>query len=84
MHQQVTAIFENGMLRPLAPVDLQEQQLVSLLIEKVAENGDHVEAAESTLFEVFDEVGLVGCIKDAPNDLSTNPKYLQGFGTSGN
>ena len=24
--------------------------------------------------------GLVGCIKDTPTDLSTNPAYLQGYG----
>lgn len=23
---------------------------------------------------------FIGCIKDAPNDLSTNPKYMEGFG----
>lgn len=83
MHQ-ITAIFENGILRPLTPLDLREQEVVSLLIEKVAENGQHVEPSEATLFELFDEVGLVGCIKDAPSDLSTNPKYLEGFGRSGN
>ena len=83
MHQQINAIFENGILRPLTPLDLQEQQVVSLVIEKVAENGQHMEVTEATFFEVLDEVGLVGCIKAAPSDLSTNPKYLEGFGKSG-
>lgn len=24
--------------------------------------------------------GLIGCIEDAPPDLSTNPRYMEGFG----
>ena len=26
---------------------------------------------------------LVGCVKDAPSDLSSNPKYMEGFGRGG-
>lgn len=33
-----------------------------------------------TLFEAFNERGLIGSIKDAPSDWSTNPKYMEGFG----
>jgi len=38
---------------------------------------------ESAL-EVAQQLGLVGCAADMPQDLSTNPKYMEGFGeTSG-
>lgn len=33
-------------------------------------------------FEAFQKAGLIGCIKKAPNDLSTNKKYFKGFGES--
>ena len=82
MTQHVNAIYEKGVLKPLAPLDLREQDLVSLAIEIVRVNG-HNSDSEPTFFELLDEVGLVGCIKDAPSDLSTNPKHLEGFGTSG-
>lgn len=36
-----------------------------------------------SFYDVFERAGLIGCIKDAPLDLSTNPKYLEGFGDSG-
>jgi predicted DNA-binding antitoxin AbrB/MazE fold protein len=83
MTQHVNAIYEKGVLKPLEPLDLKDQELVSLSIEKVAENGEGLTHAGSTLFEVLDEVGLVGCVKGAPADLSSNPKHMEGFGKSG-
>lgn len=35
-----------------------------------------------TALQVLQDAGLVGCIKDGPSDLSTNPKYMEGFGES--
>ncbi|MEX2316938.1 MAG: hypothetical protein WD669_07290 [Pirellulales bacterium] len=43
-----------------------------------SENGRQPE----TLFQRLDKKGLIGCIKGAPPDLSTNPKYMEGFGES--
>jgi hypothetical protein len=37
--------------------------------------------ARST-YELLDAVGLIGCVKGAPKDLSTNKKYFAGFGES--
>lgn len=36
-----------------------------------------------TLYDAFAEDGSVGMIKDGPTDVSTNPKYMEGFGRSG-
>jgi predicted DNA-binding antitoxin AbrB/MazE fold protein len=83
MSQHITAIYENGVLKPLEPLDLQEQELVSLAIDKVHVDGDEGTQEGGTLFDVMNEAGLVGCIKNAPSDLSTNAKYLEGFGKSG-
>ena len=35
-----------------------------------------------TSFEIAQRIGLIGCAKDLPPDLSTNPDYMQGFGRS--
>ena len=44
-------------------------------------NGSHEDAAESeSAYEAFMRSGLVGCLKGGPADLSTNPKYREGFG----
>lgn len=33
-----------------------------------------------TLFDRAKRAGLIGCLKGTPSDLSTNPKYMEGFG----
>jgi predicted DNA-binding protein len=33
-------------------------------------------------YDLAKRLGLVGCVKNAPSDLSTNPKYMEGFGKS--
>ena len=38
------------------------------------------EADQLSFGERLRRSGLIGCIKDAPPDLSTNPKYMEGFG----
>lgn len=81
MTQHVTAIYEHGVLRPLGPLDLRDHEVVTLCVE--SKNGGCTNAAKPTLFEVMDEAGLIGCITDAPPDLSTNPKYMEGFGKGG-
>jgi hypothetical protein len=41
-----------------------------------AENG----APEASFFDVASRLGLIGCVKGTAPDLSTNPKYMEGFG----
>lgn len=83
MPQHVAAIYEHGVFKPLGALDLQDREMVSLSIEKLPRASSDVEQTEQTLFQLLDEAGLIGCIKDAPADLSTNPKYMEGFGTGG-
>jgi predicted DNA-binding antitoxin AbrB/MazE fold protein len=83
MIQHVNAIYDGGVLKPLTPLDLNDRELVVLSIEKIAPDTNEPSAAEPTLYEILDEVGLIGCIENAPADLSTNPKYMEGFGKSG-
>jgi len=84
MTQHVTAIYDSGVLKPLGPLNLHDQEVVSLIIETLASAAeDSADGADATLFDVLNEAGLVGCVKDAPADLSTNPKYMEGFGKSG-
>jgi len=83
MIQHVNAIFEHGVLRPLTPINFQDQEMVALSIEKIGADGSGCNQTGRTLLEILDGAGLVGCIPDAPSDLSTNPRHMEGFGTSG-
>lgn len=82
MIQHVNAIYEHGVLKPLGPLQLSEQELVSLSIQQVPASEPDTDDEGPTLFEMLDKAGLIGCIKDGPTDLSTNPKYMEDFGKS--
>jgi len=56
-----------------------EQVLSQALREFKSGTVGHAPAGESVRDAML-RLGLLGCIKDAPADLSTNPAYLEGFG----
>jgi hypothetical protein len=39
-------------------------------------SGDQVRS----LYDALSARGVIGCLKDAPPDLSTNPTFMEGFG----
>ena len=39
---------------------------------------------DESLYHSLERHGLIGCIKGGPPDLSTNPKFMEGFGESDN
>lgn len=61
--------------RSLSPED--KQKLVRELTEPESELK---QANVRTLYDAFQERGLIGFMTDAPEDLSTNPKHMEGFG----
>jgi len=79
----IPAIYENGGFRPLGPVDLAEREVVSLTVQAAPSQLAESNGQQPTLFELFDEAGLIDCVKDAPPDQSSNPRHLEGFGNSG-
>jgi len=36
--------------------------------------------ASHSAYELAQEAGLIGCVRHAPKDLSTNRRHLEGFG----
>ena len=52
------------------------------LIQKLQQQGTQTNGTHSgrTLFDAFNDHGMIGSITDAPEDWSTNPKYMEGFG----
>lgn len=53
-----------------------ESQIVREALEEYLNSNGKRE----TCFDVAHRFGLVGVVKDAPPDLSTNPRHLRGFG----
>ncbi|MCZ6635381.1 MAG: antitoxin family protein [bacterium] len=58
MAQQIDAVYENGVFRPLAPVDLEEHRTVRLTID---DNGD------DPLTDLLDTEFMERCIKESKN-----------------
>lgn len=50
------------------------------LVREALENYLGNEPGERTAYELAKEAGIVGSVRNAPRDLSTNPRYMKGFG----
>ena len=71
------AVYEQGVLRPLELLDLPEHKRVTVTISDVS----RVTAeAVASCYDLAHKAGMIGALKDAPSDLSTNPDHFQGFG----
>jgi predicted DNA-binding protein len=53
-----------------------ESKLVRQALESYLGQPD----GERPAYELAAEAGLIGCVRRAPRDLSTNPRHLNGFG----
>jgi len=53
-----------------------ESQVVREALETYLGNS----SAEYSAYELAQEAGLIGVVKGAPSDLSTNPRHFAGFG----
>jgi predicted DNA-binding protein len=52
----------------------------SELVREALENYLGHSAGECSAYELAEEAGIIGCLRGAPTDLSTNPRHLRGFG----
>lgn len=55
-----------------------ESELVREALETYLGQGGEFRPA----YELAEDAGLIGCVRRAPKDLSTNPKHFEGFGKS--
>lgn len=57
---------------------------VAAFVEQLAHTPVQEQAASESsesFFDALDSEGLIGCIKNAPGDLSSNSDYLEDLGT---
>jgi outer membrane phospholipase A len=59
--------------------DVLRDALASYDRQSLASNGAQTE----TVYAAMVRLGLLGCVKDGPADLSMNPRYMEGFGSRG-
>jgi hypothetical protein len=59
--------------------EILETAFTSMEQQKRPANGEPTES----VFAAMVRLGLLGCVTDGPADLSTNPQYMEGFGSHG-
>ena len=74
----VEAVYEQGVLRPLEQLDLPEHKRVKVTISDVTRATPE---AVTNCYDLAQKAAIIGVLKDAPSDLSTNPDHFQGFGS---
>ena len=52
----------------------------SVIVRDVLEHHFADQDSALSCYDLAREAGIIGCATDAPADLSTNPKYFEGFG----
>lgn len=72
MTQTFEAIYDGIVFRPEKPVKIKPNTRVQIIVEIEEESNKTVADVASHLFGVIDI--------EAPSDLSTNKKHLEGFG----
>lgn len=77
MSKSLKAVYENGIFRPLEPVDLTEHQEVTITVSDVRGAAAN---QELSCYEIAQRLGIVGMLDHLPSDLSTNRRYFEGFG----
>ncbi len=75
MDKRLDVIYENGVFRPLEPVELEEHQRATVSIPDV--NG---KPQAISCYELAKKARLLGIVDSLPEDLSTNRDYFKDFG----
>jgi predicted DNA-binding protein len=79
---RITVRFPPDLSRRLKASARRSGQKESGLIREAVERQLAAEDDLATAFERAKALGIIGSVKGAPSDLSTNPKHLNGFGES--
>ena len=80
--QRITVRFSPEMRRRLKTVADRGGRRESDLIREAVEQRLAADEGSPTAYEYAKKAGLIGAIKGTVRDLSTNPKYFEGFGSS--
>jgi hypothetical protein len=78
--QRITIQLSQGLEARLRSRALAEGQTLSEIIRTALQNYLGNKPSPRSAYEAAKELGLIGCLRGLPKDLSTNPRYMRGFG----
>jgi metal-responsive CopG/Arc/MetJ family transcriptional regulator len=79
---RVSVRFTAELRRRLEAAAKREGKRESEVVREAVEGHLARQQGEPTTYELLKRAGLIGIVKKAPADLSTNPRYFEGFGKS--
>jgi predicted DNA-binding protein len=77
---RITIRIPEGLGQRLSSRSRIKGQTESELVREAMENYLGQSKEERSAYELAQEAGLIGSVKRAPKDLSTNRRHLEGFG----
>jgi metal-responsive CopG/Arc/MetJ family transcriptional regulator len=78
--QRITVRIPESLIRRLKKYAQLKRCPESALVREALENYLVEAKAANSAFELATAAGLIGCVRSAPPDLSTNGKHFRGFG----
>jgi predicted DNA-binding protein len=75
---RISESLRNRLAEQAAVTGRPQSELVREALQEYLARRDQSESA----YETARKLGLIGCVTDAPPDLSTNPRYFEGFPSS--
>lgn len=62
------------------PGEILRELVHEVLLQRKENGGNAPAGVEESCYDAALRAGLIGAIKGGPSDMSTNPKYMEGFG----
>lgn len=72
--------FDDILSRVRQELSAEERLRLIEALSKTSQSSNAGQATARSLFDALNDRGLVGFMHDGPNDLSTNPIHMAGFG----
>jgi predicted DNA-binding protein len=80
--QRITIRISESLVKRLKMHAGVRRRSESALVREALENYLGEASTSSSAYDLAKEAGLIGCVRGAPSDLSTNRRHFEGFGES--
>ena len=80
--QRISVRVPGGIARRLKERSRATGKRESQVVREALEQYLSQDRTEETAYDLLQQAGLIGCVHDAPRDLSINKRYFKGFGKS--
>jgi metal-responsive CopG/Arc/MetJ family transcriptional regulator len=80
--QRISVRVPGGIARRLKERSRATGTRESQVVRQALEQYLSQDRMQETAYDLLQRAGLIGCVQDAPRDLSTNKRHFKGFGKS--